>query len=523
MTRAQILDQITHTKSFDIIIIGGGASGLGSALEASLRGYSVCLIEQYDFAKGTSSKATKLVHGGVRYLAQGNYSLVREALRERGFLLKNAPHLCHKLELIIPAKTRRAQWFYYIGLKLYDFLSGSLSLGSTRWLSKAETLERLPALNPQNVYAGISFYDGQFNDARLAIELAQHAQKNGACLLNYAKLSRLEFEHAEISGIEFEDVLTGQKHHLKAKSVINATGVYVDDILKTIDPTQKAPDVRVVASKGTHIVIDSSFFKGTRGLMIPKTEDGRVLFAIPWLGNVILGTTDEAVPHKDIEPKATEQDIEFIVHHFNKYVSKPIQKRDILSVYAGLRPLVSQGNDQQSKELNRNHVIFSGPRGLVTMTGGKWTTYRQMGEDAVNQVEKDKLWSHRASKTKHYSFINKAKITPGHLTSQNYIEYGENSVLINDLVLSDVSLKEQIHPDYTITKAQVVFAVKYEWAQTLEDVLARRTRLLFLDAKAALEAAPVVAKLIAQELERDSVWIDQELARFSDLVNRYRV
>jgi len=504
-------------KTWDIIVIGGGATGLGTTLDAASRGYQTLLLEQADFAKGTSSRSTKLVHGGVRYLAQGNISLVREALRERGLLLKNAPHLVKNLPFIIPVYSWFDKQFYSIGLRMYDLLSGKLSLGKTRSISKKEVIKLLPGIKQKGLHGGVIYHDGQFDDSRLAVNLAQTCLEQGATLLNYFKVTGLaKDKQHQITGIKAIDQETGQKYQLKAKAVINATGVFVDDILQ-MDSPEKKPTVR--PSQGVHVVVDRSFMPSEDALMIPKTDDGRVLFAVPWHGKLVVGTTDTPINSHSLEPVAMDSEIDFILNNAARYLSKAPERKDVLSVFAGLRPLAApQGDSSKTKEISRGHKIITSPSGLLTITGGKWTTYRKMGEDAVDRAIGIGNLSPFISKTEHLPIHGSA---PGIDQQDHLYVYGSDREQVLALVAGNKNWKGKLHPRYDYLEAEVIWAVRNEMARTVEDVLARRLRLLFLDARAAIAAAPLTAKLIADELGRDATWQNEQVASFTELAGRY--
>jgi glycerol-3-phosphate dehydrogenase len=383
MDRAAMLKKLETEKAWDIIIIGGGATGLGAAVDAASRGYKTLLIEQFDFGKGTSGRSTKLVHGGVRYLEQGNIKLVMEALRERGYLLKNAPHLTTALPFVVPVYSRVNKFYYGIGLKLYDVLSGKLSLGKTKLLSKKETIEHLPGIDEKKLKGGILYYDGQFDDARLAIELAITAAKYGATVLNYCEAIDLLKENNKVKGVVFEDLINEITYEANAKVVINATGVFTDRIIQMDDTEREA---LVEPSQGIHLVIDKKFFPGNNAMMIPKTDDKRVLFAVPWHDKVVLGTTDTPVDEISFEPRPLEEEIEFVLNHANRYLAQTIKRNDVKSMFAGLRPLVRKRGTKTTAMLSRDHTIMVSKAGLVTITGGKWTTYRKMAEDAIDNA-----------------------------------------------------------------------------------------------------------------------------------------
>ncbi|HVS92799.1 MAG TPA: glycerol-3-phosphate dehydrogenase/oxidase [Mucilaginibacter sp.] len=503
-------------KTWDIIIVGGGATGLGTAVDAASRGYQTLLLEQSDFAKGTSSRSTKLVHGGVRYLAQGNVGLVREALRERGFLLKNAPHLVKNLPFIIPVYSWFDKLFYGIGLRIYDLLSGKLSFGKTRSMSKSEVLKLLPGIRQKGLRGGVIYYDGQFDDARLAINLAQTCLEQGATVLNYFRVTGLEKKGQKISGVVAEDVETAKVYRLKAKAVINATGVFVDDLLQMDSPGAKP---LVKPSQGVHLVFDRSFMPTNNALMIPKTEDGRVLFAVPWHDKLVVGTTDTPLNEHRIEPVALEPEIEFILKTAGKYLKEPPGREDVLSVFAGLRPLAApEHGSAKTKEISRGHRIVVSESGLITVAGGKWTTYRKMAEDIVDKAIEIAHLIPAKCHTQVLPVHGSRQTTDWH--DHLYI-YGSDRENVLALADENPEWGKKLHPKYDYLQAEVVWAVRKEMARTVEDVLARRLRLLFLDAGAAIDAAPVVAKLIAVELGKDDEWREQHVGSFHQLARNY--
>ena len=502
MKRSEQLQALETDTTWDIIVIGGGATGLGTALDASLRGYKTLLLEGHDFAKGTSSRSTKLVHGGVRYLEQGNIKLVREALRERGYLLKNAPHLTSIQTFIVPVFSGWEKIFYGLGLKFYDLLSGKLSLGDTQILSKKETVEHLPTINAEKLAGGILYFDGQFDDSHLAIEIAATAIKKGATVLNYCKVTGFIKTDGKITGVECIDVLSEKKYTLKTKVVVNATGVFTNAIVQMDNELEH--DL-VSPSQGIHLVIDAKFFPSTDAMMIPKTDDGRVLFAVPWHNKVVLGTTDTPIEEVSYEPKPLEEEIEFIIKHINRYCTSLITRADINAVYVGLRPLVKQKTKVSSALISREHHLSVSSSGLITITGGKWTTYRKMAADAVDNA----------------AFIGKfkkEKCTTAHIPIG---DEQEKETRMKEILKNDISLKELVDPNYTFTKAAIVYAVKYEMAICIEDILARRMRLLFLDATLAIAVAPMVASIMAPYLQKDKNWEAAEIASFTQLAEQY--
>ena len=521
MDRAAIIEQLEKQPDpWDIIIIGGGATGLGAAVDASARGYRTLLLEQSDFAKGTSSRSTKLVHGGVRYLRQGNVSLVRKSLSERGLLLLNAPHLAHDQSFIIPTYARGSGLFYGVGLKFYDLMAGKLSLGRSQLLSREQTLSRLPTLEPRGLRGGVVYHDGQFDDSRLAVNLAQTAADLGGAPLNYMRVTGLLKTAGRVRGIRACDAETGREYELHSRVVINATGVFVDEILRLDNP---AAEPLVAASQGVHLVLDASYLPGDFALMVPRTDDGRVLFAVPWLGKVIVGTTDTPVDRVTLEPLAMEEEIDFILSHAARYLVHKPRRSDVLSVFAGLRPLVKPSRRQKTASVSRDHYLFVSPAGLVTITGGKWTTYRKMGEDAVNRAATVGGLGKRASTTKHLRIHGWQPAGAG--TDANPAgplqPYGSDASAIRALISSQPALGAPLHPRLPYLKAQVVWAARREMARTVEDVLARRTRALFLDARASIEAAPAVAELLAAELRHDDTWRRDQVNDFTLLARGY--
>lgn len=517
-----MLQQLKEVAEWDIIIIGGGATGLGSAVDAASRGYKTLLLEQHDFAKGTSSRSTKLVHGGVRYLAQGNIKLVIEALRERGILLKNAPHITNNISFIMPSYNWWQKYYYGIGLKIYYLLAGKLGLGKTEILSKKSTLEYLPTVNPKGINGGVVYHDGQFDDARLAVNLAQTAVEQGAVVINYCKVTGLRKGIKKINGVFAQDALTGKEYELKCRVVINATGIFTDDILRMDDKNRQE---LVSLSQGVHLVIDKKFFPGERSMLIPKTDDGRVLFAVPWHDKVVLGTTDTPVEEFSLEPIAFEDEIDFILSHINRYLSTEIKREDVKSVFVGLRPLVHMKGQKNTALLSRDHTIVVSASGLVSITGGKWTTYRKMAKDVVNNAafvaklpkrecvtDELKIHGYKETTTPNSSFNEEE----AHLHF-----YGSDSMKIKQLWKENPLLKEKLVNELPYTKAEVIWAVRNEMAMTVEDILARRIRLLFLDAKAAVAVAPIIAKLMSKEMNKDNEWILQQIREFNKTAGNY--
>ncbi|MFV0417086.1 MAG: glycerol-3-phosphate dehydrogenase/oxidase [Chthoniobacterales bacterium] len=519
MNRKSALQKIETTDLWDIIIIGGGATGLGVAVDSATRGLKTLLLEAHDFAKGTSSRSTKLVHGGVRYLEQGDIPLVLEALRERGLLHKNAPHLVHHLSFIVP----RYKWwegpFFGIGLKVYDALAGKLNLAKSRILPLEETLKAIPNIEQNGLQGGVEYFDGQFDDARLAITLAQSAVDHEATLLNYAEVTELTKTNGMVDGLTFKDVESGTSHKLRSKVIINATGIFTDSI-RHMDDADAAPAVQ--PSQGVHLVFDRSFLPGDSAIMVPHTDDGRVLFVIPWHDRVLVGTTDTAMDHADLEPRALDEEVGFILRNASRYLARDPERKDILSVFAGQRPLVRPPSKDGSatKSISRNHEVFVSDSGLVTIVGGKWTTYRKMAEDTLNHAIQIGGLDDKPCVTEHLQLHGWRSPNAPNL-SPELAAYGTDADEVEALAAENPDLKNPLHPDLTITAANVLWAVRNEMALTLEDVLARRTRCLLLNALASIEVAPDVAALMAKELAKDAAWEKEELARFTQLAKGY--
>ena len=516
VNRDQSLQQLADgSAEWDVLVIGGGATGLGTAVDAAARGYRTALLEQGDFAKGTSSRSTKLIHGGFRYLRQGNVGLVRESLRERGLLLRNAPHLVHAIPFVVLAYGAWDKFFYGAGLKLYDLLAGSLGRGTTRLLSREETLRHLPTLSPAGLTGGVRYFDGQFDDARLAICLAQTLHDHGGVAVNYCSVVALLKSNGRVCGVMARDAETGRELALRARVVINATGVFTDAVRRLDEP---AAQPLIIASQGAHIILDRSFLPGDSALMVPKTDDGRVLFAIPWHGHVIVGTTDTLREETPLEPRPLAAEIEFLLEHAARYLTRTPGKADILSTFAGLRPLVGAGASVRTSRISREHALLVSPSGLVTITGGKWTTYRAMAERTVNRAETVGGWPHRPSRTRDLRLHGASDTAAANSPLGGY---GSDAKNVDDLIRSSAEFSQQLHPRLPHLAGEVAWAARHEMARTVEDVLARRLRTLFLDARAALEMAPQVAALLARELGRDTAWQEEQLRAFRELAAGY--
>ena len=505
-----------RTTPWDIVVIGGGATGVGVAVDGANRGLDVLLLERMDFGSATSSRSTKLVHGGVRYLEQGNVSLVMEALKERGLLRQNAPHLVHDMGFVVPNYSWWEAPFYGIGMKVYDLLAGKYGFGKSRLLSREETLERLPTIQTEGLRGGVIYYDGQFDDSRLLIHLVATAADQGATLLNYApavEITRGADGFAD--GVVAVDSETGTRMTIPAHVVVNAAGIFADDVRRLAEPDATA---MIAPSQGIHLVFEQSFLRGNTAIMVPHTSDGRVLFAIPWHDHIVVGTTDTAIEAPSYNPLPFEEEIQFILDTAAQYLSRPPTRSDVLSVYVGIRPLVkANGASSKTSSLSRDHTIHVDNSGLLTIVGGKWTTYRHMAEDCVN----------------HAITLGELKDVPSNtqnLKIHGYQQedslsslgvYGSDAAAILALAAADKSLGQKLHPALPYLAAEVIWGVREEMARTVDDVLSRRTRALFLNARAALEMAPAVAKLMAQELGNGQDWIDEQLKEFNELGQKY--
>lgn len=521
MNRDSMLQRLVERGSepWDIVVIGGGATGMGVAVDAAARGFAVLLLEGHDFAKGTSSRSTKLVHGGVRYLEQGNISLVMEALKERGLLRQNAPHLVHDLAFIVPNYSWWEAPFYGIGLKLYDMLAGKYGFGTSRLLSQKQVLERLPTLQTEGLRGGVVYYDGQFDDARLLINLAQTAADHGAVLLNYMPaVSLTKDSDGYINGVVARDEETGHTHTIAARVVVNATGMFTDEIRRMAEPGA-AP--MISPSQGIHLVFERSFLEGDTAIMVPHTSDGRVMFAIPWHGHTVVGTTDTPIDAPSYEPRPFEDEIQFILETAAQYLSRPPKRSDVLSVYVGIRPLVkADGAGGKTSALSRDHIIHVDNSGLLTITGGKWTTYRHMAEDTVDHAITLGRLPDEPCVTRGLKIHGHREGVP--LDAPLRV-YGSDADAIAALAAEDPRLAQPLSAKLPQIGAEVVWAARMEMARTVEDVLARRTRALFLDTRAALAMAPAVAALLAGELGRDEAWQQAQLASFHQLAEQYMV
>lgn len=518
MNRQKCVEELKKQadKVWDIIVIGGGATGLGVAQDAASRGYKTLLLEQSDFAKATSSRSTKLVHGGVRYMAQGDLLLVMEALHERGLMLKNAPHLTFNQEFVIPVYTLWEVIMYTVGLKFYDLMAGRLSMGKSYFINREQTRLRLPLLNSKGLKGGVVYHDGQFDDSRMAFALAESCARYEGIVLNYFKVTGLlKDERGKINGVSARDIDSGKEYNLKTRLVINATGVFADEISRLDDPESKTT---IRPSQGVHIVLDKSFLRSNSAIMIPKTDDGRVLFAIPWYNEVVIGTTDTPLDKISLEPVALDEEISFILRTAEKYLVTPPKREDILCIYAGLRPLAANpDNPASTKEVSRRHKITLSPSGLLTIIGGKWTTYRRMAEETIDRAIKAGLMDKAKCVT---SNIKLTTINTDNILKRLYI-YGDHYVDIEKMISENPELGIPVDPRLPYTSAEILWICRNEMPLRLEDILARRTRSLFLNARASAEIAPVVAGFMASEFGYDQKWQEEQVESYKELVKNY--
>jgi glycerol-3-phosphate dehydrogenase len=528
MRREEMMARLeARTEPWDIVVIGGGATGAGVAVDAATRGFDVLLVEREDFGKGTSSRSTKLVHGGVRYLEQGNISLVMEALKERGLLRQNAPHLVHDLAFVVPNYSWWEAPFYGIGMKVYDLLAGKYGFGRSRILSREETLERLPTIQQEGLRGGVVYYDGQFDDSRLLIHLIATAVDHSATALNYVEVTALVKDtDGFIEGVEVKDRETGRVYSARAKVVVNATGMFTDEIRRMAEGAEAR--TMVAPSQGIHLVFDRSFLHGDTAIMVPHTSDGRVLFAIPWHDHLVVGTTDTPIEQPSYEPLPFDEEIEFILDTAAQYLSRPPKRGDIQSIYVGIRPLVKAGGKDdgsgsspsaKTSSLSRDHTIHIDNSGLLTIVGGKWTTYRHMAEDTVDHAItlgklEDKPCVTRDLKI--HGYYPDALEALGDLAV-----YGADAAGVIALTVDRPELAERLHPALPYMSAEIIWGARHEFARTVDDALSRRTRALLLNAAAAAEIAPEVAALLASELGRDQPWIDAQVEDFQKLAAQY--
>lgn len=514
MTRNEMLDRVRSQDMWDLVIVGGGATGVGAAIDAASRGYKTLLLEAIDYGKGTSSRSTKLVHGGVRYLAQGNIALVRDALHERGLLRQNAPHLVHDLPFVVPAYNWWYQPFYGTGLLLYSVLAGKLGIKFSRLISRDKALDLVPTLEPEGLRGGVVYYDGQFDDTRLIVTMLRTFMDYGGTALNYMPVTGLVKKGERVAGVQARDTETGEEFEIAARAVVNATGVFADTLRRKDDAQA---NTMLAPSQGIHIVLDRSFLPGDHAIMIPRTDDGRVLFAIPWHDCVVAGTTDTPIDDIPLEPRPMQEEIDFLLSHIARYFSKDPSPEDVLSVFVGLRPLVKAGDSSNTAALSRDHTLIVSDSGLITITGGKWTTYRHMAEDTINKAAEVAGLPSKPCVTENL------KLRGWQLANAQgpFRVYGADAVQLKQLMAENPEWKELLHPDLPYFVGEVVWAARYEMARTVEDVLSRRLRALLLNARASQEVAPRVAALIAAELGFDEAWQQAQIQEYLEISDVY--
>jgi glycerol-3-phosphate dehydrogenase len=516
LSRGENVERLRERRVWDVVVIGGGATGLGSAVDAAARGYRTLLLEAHDFAQGTSSRSTKLIHGGVRYLEQGNVALVREALKERGILLKNASHLVHTRDFVVPAYRWYELPYYGTGLKLYDLLAGRLRLGWSRWISRNEVRSRVPTIRREGLCGGVVYTDGQFDDARLAITLARTLAELGATVLNYAPVLGFHKTGGRITGLVVGDAETGEAFNVLSRSVINASGIFVDAV-RRLDDTGALPLLTV--SQGAHLVLDRAFLPGETALLVPRTDDGRVLFTIPWHGRVLVGTTDTPMKAPAIEPRPLRDEVTYMLDYVARYLERTVNPSDVLSTFAGQRPLLRGRAGSPTSKLSREHAVVVSDSGLITVTGGKWTTYRRMAQGAVDKAARVAGLPDRASTTVRLKLHGwQQTIGDG---DEHLSVYGSDGPDLVKLCGERSEWNQPLHPAFRYRAGEVIWAVRHEAARCVQDILARRVRALFLDAKSSIDAAPQVAALLATELGRDQKWKEHQVAEFRKLAMAY--
>ncbi len=525
MKREEILPGLRTHDPFDMVVIGGGATGCGVALDAASRGLKVALMEKNDFSEGTSSRSTKLLHGGVRYLEmavkhldKGQYHLVRDALKERGILLRLAPHLCHRLPLVTPLYRWMEVPYILAGLKLYDLLAGSAGIGNSRLLGRSRALERFPMLHAEGLKAGVLYYDGQFDDARMSVCIALTAAQHGAVIANHVCVTDLIKEKGKVAGVQVNDSVSGESWEVRARIVINATGPFTDNLRLMDDPASR-PMLKV--SSGIHILLDKRFAPPDTGLLIPKTEDGRVLFVLPWEGHALVGTTDEPAEIEE-HPRPSAEDISYLLRHVGRYFDLQVSELDIKAAWSGLRPLIFDPKASDTAKLTRDHLIEQSPSGLITIAGGKWTTYRKMALDVVNHAVKQfSLKTISRCRTDRIYLMGGADYDPqgSAVLAKKYgldtqvawhlnRAYGDRAAEVARIAASGYgALLAKGHP---YLEAEVLYVLRHECAEHAIDVLARRTSLALLDSAAAGRASGRVIDLMAGEMGWDSERVRKE-------------
>ncbi len=543
MNRSTNIERLKN-ESFDLCIIGGGASGTGCALDATIRGLSVALIEKEDFASETSSKSTKLIHGGVRYLEQAFKNLdfaqlrqVRHGLEERHFVLANAPHLARPLGLITPVFSWWEGLYFSIGLKIYDlFASGKDVLPKSRWISKTEALQRMPGLSSR-IHSAVLYYDGQLDDARYCLALAHSADDAGACINNYVEVIDFQKDSTKkITSVQVRDQLSDEVFQVRSKIFINCTGAGADTIRKMANSDLTS---RIMPSKGVHAVLPTSILHSKDAMLIPKTKDGRVVFAVPFEGSMLLGTTDEPYTHPEQEPTLEAREIDFLLETFQPFIAEPLDRNEVLAGFGGLRPLLSPAtrHDKQhsTKTLLRDHEVERDPvSGLLSLLGGKWTTYRLMAKDMIDTVCR-LLDIQEHCKTATYLLVGshgfRADLAPEiqetyglemDIITHLLQKYGDRAVVVAQLATDHPEWSRRILDHLPFLRAEVIYSVRHEMACTLRDFLARRIRLEITDWQQTFEAIPIVADLMASELGWSAPEKQQQIDTYTALLEYFK-
>jgi len=525
-------------KEFDVCVIGGGATGAGCALDAQLRGLKTVLLEGSDFASGTSSTSTKLIHGGVRYLEQAvkeldlaEYKVVRRALHERIRMLKNGPYLSRPMEFIVPCFDWLTVGYMGIGLRMYDWVAGEAGIFQSRFQNKETTLQHLPLLKEDHLVGSVVYADGQFDDGRFNLALVKTMVEAGGDALNYARGVSFERDsQGKLCGVEVENKLTGGRFTVRAKVFVNATGPWADTIRQVANPEAHS---RMRVSKGIHIFLSLDLHRSKSALLIPKTEDGRVLFAVPWFDRLLVGTTETEVSLHD-EMIVTKEEIAYLLRHLNHYLQTPVTPEQIVSGIAGMRPLVSAGGAKTTSKLARDHEVeLDAKTGLVSIMGGKWTTYRAMAEDTINEAQKcigkgvtpaqtrDHPLAGSEGYSQEYAKALAAKFAIGEETAQHLaLKFGTRSTQVAELARKEPALGEPIVAGFSPIRAEIAYAAREEMAMTIEDVLSRRIGLQLLDWRAARDAAAVTGAMLAKELGWSEAFEREAVESYSGKITR---
>ena len=537
-SRSEAIERIAG-NSFDLCVIGGGATGAGCALDARLRGLKTTLLDGGDFASAASSASTKLVHGGVRYLEQAvkkldlaEYRMVQAALGERIRMLKNAPHLAHAAEFLVPVFSWTQALYYKAGMTMYDWIAGKNNLFPSRFLSREETLRRMPSLRKEGLHGAVSYSDGQFDDSRYDLGLVQTFVEAGGEALNYARVTGFAKDAGgKLTGATARDQLSGREFTIQARAFVNATGPASDSVRQLASPDAHR---RLRPSKGVHILFPLDEFQSKDALLVPKTEDGRVIFAVPWQGRLLVGTTDdEATP--ETKMIVLREEAEYLLRQLNPYLAKPLRLEQIVSGISGLRPLVAAREGHGTKELIRDHEVEIDARsGLISILGGKWTTHRLMAEDTINAVQgalgetitasltKEKVLAGAAGFTEEYWRILAKEYGIAEAAAQHLAQkFGTRATEVLALARADTSLAAALVPGLPHIRAEVAYAIRNEMAQTIEDILARRLGLQLFDWRASILAAPVVADLLAQELAWPREERDRAIAGYTSKISGF--